>query len=98
MALHPDHGGNRADLLRLHARDRALADYARRGPAFGLGRRSARGHVNILAIDQGTSATKAILVGPGNEPLGAAEVPVAVRAAGPAVETDPERLYESVLE
>ena len=54
--------------------------------------------MNILAIDQGTSATKAILVGPGSEPLGAAEVPVAVRAAGAAVDTDPERLYESVLE
>jgi glycerol kinase len=53
--------------------------------------------VNVLAIDQGTSATKAILVGPGNEPLSVAEVPVAVSAAGAAVETDPEGLYESVL-
>jgi glycerol kinase len=55
--------------------------------------------VRILAIDQGTSATKAILVGPANEVLGSAEVPVAVRAAGPAgVEADPEELFASVLE
>jgi glycerol kinase len=54
--------------------------------------------VNILAIDQGTSATKAILVGPGRELLGAAEVPVRVRATGDAVEADPEELYGSVLE
>lgn len=54
--------------------------------------------MNILAIDQGTSATKAILVGPGQELLGTAEVPVRVRAAGDAVETDPEELYASVLD
>jgi glycerol kinase len=53
--------------------------------------------VNILAIDQGTSATKAVLVGPGNEVLGSAEVPVAVRAEGDAVEADPEDLYGSVV-
>ena len=54
--------------------------------------------MNILAIDQGTSATKAILVGDGNELLGTAEVPVRVRASGPAAEGDPEELYASVLE
>ena len=54
--------------------------------------------MNILAIDQGTSATKAILVGPGRELLGAAEVPVRVRATGDSVEADPEELYRSVLE
>jgi glycerol kinase len=54
--------------------------------------------VNILAIDQGTSATKAVLAGPGSEVLGSAEIPVAVRAIGDAVETDPEELYRSVLE
>ena len=32
--------------------------------------------VNVLAIDQGTSATKALLVGPGGEVLGRGEVPV----------------------
>jgi len=53
--------------------------------------------VNILAIDQGTSATKAVLVGPGSEVLGFAEAPVAVRADGDAVEADPEDLYASVL-
>jgi glycerol kinase len=54
--------------------------------------------VNILAIDQGTSATKAILIGDGNELLGLAEVPVSVRAEGSAVEADPEELWDSVLE
>jgi glycerol kinase len=54
--------------------------------------------VRILAIDQGTSATKAILVGPGQEVLGRAEVPVSVRAVGgDGVETDPEELYASVI-
>jgi len=54
--------------------------------------------VNILAIDQGTSATKALLVGPGNEVLGRAEVPVATTAAGgDGVEADPEELWNSVV-
>ena len=51
----------------------------------------------VLAIDQGTSATKALVVGPGNEVLGSAEVPVAVRAIGrDGVEADPEELWRSV--
>ena len=54
--------------------------------------------MNILAIDQGTSATKALVVGPGNEVLGSAEVPVHPRSvAGGGVEQDPEELYESVI-
>jgi len=53
--------------------------------------------VNILAIDQGTSATKAILVGPGQQVLGTGEAPVRVRAEGDCVEVDPEELLESVL-
>jgi glycerol kinase len=54
--------------------------------------------LNILAIDQGTSATKAVLVGPGPEILGAAEVPVQVRPVGTGgVEADPEELYASVI-
>ena len=54
--------------------------------------------MRILAIDQGTSATKAILVGPGQEVLGRAEVPVQVRAVGSDdVEADPEELYASVI-
>jgi len=54
--------------------------------------------VNILAIDQGTSATKALVLGPGNEVLGSAEAPVHPRGtADGGVEQDPEELYRSVL-
>ncbi len=52
---------------------------------------------NILAIDQGTSATKAVLVGPRQQVLGTGEAPVATRASGDAVEADPAELLESVL-
>ena len=53
--------------------------------------------MNVLAIDQGTSATKALLVGPGNEVLGSAEVPVATHPVdGDGVEADPEELWRSV--
>ena len=55
--------------------------------------------MNILAIDQGTSATKAILVGPGQQQLGTGEVPVRVRTIGTdGVETDPDELLASVLQ
>ena len=54
--------------------------------------------MNILAIDQGTSATKALLVGPGGEVLGRGEVPVRTRSVGAdGVEADPEELFDSVL-
>jgi len=54
--------------------------------------------VNVLAIDQGTSATKALLVGPGGEVLGRGEVPVRVRSVGAdGVEADPEELSGSVV-
>jgi glycerol kinase len=54
--------------------------------------------VNVLAIDQGTSATKALLVGPGAEVLGRGEVPVRTRSVGAdGVEADPEELFDSVL-
>jgi glycerol kinase len=53
--------------------------------------------VNVLAIDQGTSATKALLVGAGGEVLGRGEVPVRTRSAGDAVEADPEELFGSVV-
>jgi glycerol kinase len=54
--------------------------------------------VNILAIDQGTSATKALVVGPGNEVLSCAEEPVHPRSVpGGGVEQDPEELYRSVI-
>jgi glycerol kinase len=54
--------------------------------------------VNILAIDQGTSATKALVLGPGNEVLGSAGEPVHP-ASSPdgGVEQDPEELYRSVI-
>lgn len=52
----------------------------------------------VLAIDQGTSATKALVVGDGGAVLGLAEVPVAVHAtADGAVELDPEALWASVV-
>jgi glycerol kinase len=54
--------------------------------------------VHVLAIDQGTSATKAVVVGPGHQVLGHAEVPVRVDAVGAdGVEADPEELYASVI-
>jgi glycerol kinase len=54
--------------------------------------------VNVLAIDQGTSATKALLVGPGGEVLGRGEVPVGTRSVGTdGVEADPEELFGSVV-
>ncbi len=55
--------------------------------------------MNVLAIDQGTSATKALLVGPGGEVLGRGEVPVRTRSAGgEGVEADPEELFGSVAQ
>ena len=53
--------------------------------------------MNVLAIDQGTSATKALLVGPGQQVLGTGEAPVRNQATGDAVEVDPGELYSSVL-
>jgi glycerol kinase len=54
--------------------------------------------VNVLAIDQGTSSTKALVVGPDGAVLGAGAAPVHPRAgAGGAVEQDPRELLDSVL-
>jgi glycerol kinase len=54
---------------------------------------------NVLAVDQGTSATKALVVGPGGEVLGEAEVAVHPRALdGGGVEQDPEGLWRSVVD
>jgi glycerol kinase len=54
--------------------------------------------VNILAIDQGTSATKALVLGPGNEVLGSAGEPVhPASTLDGGVEQDPEELYRSVI-
>ncbi len=54
--------------------------------------------MNILAIDQGTSSTTALVVAPGGEVLGAGRASL-TPAPGPggAVEQDPHELLESVL-
>src|SRR5690348_9423410 len=77
-----------AGVLRRPAADRAGGDELGAGSG-----------VNVLAIDQGTSATKALLAGPGGEVLGQAEVPVRTRSVGAdGVEADPEELFGSVVE
>ena len=54
--------------------------------------------MTVLAIDQGTSATKAIVVGDDGGIAAIAESPVRVRAsADGAVEVDPEELWASIL-
>ena len=54
--------------------------------------------VTVLAIDQGTSGTKAIVVDPADGLVGLAEVPVHPRyLTGGGVEQDPDELLESVL-
>jgi glycerol kinase len=54
--------------------------------------------VRVLAIDQGTSATKALVVDEAGRVEALAEVPVDVRhGADGAVEVDPEELWTSVL-
>jgi len=54
--------------------------------------------VAVLAIDQGTSATKAVVVDDDGTVLGYAEAPVTVIATGDGgVEVDPEALWASVL-
>src|SRR5215470_7983400 len=56
------------------------------------------GAVNVLAIDQGTSSTKALVVGPDGAVLAEAEAPVHPQAsADGGVEQNPEELLESVL-
>ncbi|MUL65633.1 carbohydrate kinase [Mycobacterium sp. CBMA 234] len=54
--------------------------------------------MTVLAIDQGTSGTKAIVVDPNDGVVGLAEVPVHPRYLnGGAVEQDPDKLLESVV-
>jgi glycerol kinase len=54
--------------------------------------------VTVLAIDQGTSATKAVVVSEDGDVLALAEVSIAVRAASDgSVELDPEELWSSVI-
>jgi glycerol kinase len=53
---------------------------------------------NILAIDQGTSSTKALVVSDGGEVLGESSAPVNPKAKrGGAVEQDPQELLESIV-
>ena len=55
--------------------------------------------MNLLAIDQGTSATQALVVNTEAGTLAEAEVPVHPAATpGGGVEQDPEELYRSVVE
>src|SRR5580704_6619360 len=90
----PASGRKRAAATRRARRARR----ARRTPGRVPRRAAAEDPLNVLAIDQGTSATKAVLVGPGQQVLGRGEVPVRVRAVGPdGVEADPEELYASVI-
>ncbi|KAB8196008.1 glycerol kinase [Nonomuraea phyllanthi] len=53
----------------------------------------------VLGVDQGTSATKAILVDAGGEPVASATAPLPVRHPAPGrVEQDGEELWRSVRE
>jgi glycerol kinase len=53
----------------------------------------------VLAIDQGTSSTKALVVSDGREVLGEGNAPVHPRAgAHGAVEQDPEELFQSIVD
>ena len=53
--------------------------------------------MHILAVDQGTSATKAVVFGDDGETLASVEVAVTPRAVpGGGVEQDPEQLWDSV--
>jgi glycerol kinase len=55
--------------------------------------------MNLLAVDQGTSATKALVVCTERGTIAEAEAPVHPAAApGGGVEQDPEELYRSVVE
>lgn len=54
--------------------------------------------MTVLAIDQGTSATKALVVADDGEVLSLAEAPITVVAGGDgAVELDPEELWAGVV-
>ncbi|MGA8690508.1 MAG: FGGY family carbohydrate kinase, partial [Methyloceanibacter sp.] len=52
----------------------------------------------VLAIDQGTTSTRAILFDAGGRPLAAAQVPLTQIFPAPGeVEHDPEEIWQSVL-
>jgi glycerol kinase len=55
--------------------------------------------VNVLAVDQGTSSTKALVVGENGNVLGEASAPVHPRPGpGGAVEQDPQELLQSIVD
>ena len=55
--------------------------------------------MNVLAIDQGTSSTKALVVAEGGEILGEGSAPVNPQAGpGGAVEQDPQELLRSIVD
>ncbi len=55
--------------------------------------------MNVLAIDQGTSSTKALVASDGGEVVAESSVPVHPQAGGGgAVEQDPEELLQSIIE
>jgi glycerol kinase len=55
--------------------------------------------MNVLAIDQGTSSTKALVVGPDGEVLAEASAAVhPVAISDDAVEQDPEELFDSIVD
>ena len=54
---------------------------------------------NVLAIDQGTSSTKALVVSDGGEVLGEGNAPVhPLAGAQGAVEQEPEELFQSIVD
>src|SRR4051812_33438032 len=54
--------------------------------------------MNVLAIDQGTSSTKAVVAGDGGRVLAEAAVPVTPQARGHGVvEQDPQQLLASIV-
>ena len=54
--------------------------------------------MNVLAIDQGTTSTKALVVGPDHRVLGEGRAPVSPRAVGPGlVEQDAQELLDSIV-
>src|SRR3989442_4999415 len=55
--------------------------------------------MNVLAIDQGTSSTKALVVSEGGEVIGQANAPVHPQEGGQgAVEQDPNELLQSIVD
>ena len=55
--------------------------------------------MNVLAIDQGTSSTKALVTSAGGEVVAESSIPVSPQAAsGGAVEQDAEELLQSIIE